>query len=57
MLTIAQNFTQHVAYIDGGTGSFLIQALIAGVVSAGFILKQRWATIRTMISGRKVGRS
>lgn len=41
------------AYIDGGTGSFIIQATIAGVLSAAFVIKQRWAMLRSFISQRR----
>ena len=39
------------AYLDPGTGSLLIQMLIAGVVGAGVVVKIYWRKIRTFVSG------
>jgi hypothetical protein len=40
-------FTQSVAaYLDPGTGSMILQGLIAGVALAGFTLKTYWYRIR-----------
>ena len=35
------------AYLDPGTGSFLIQLLIAGAVGAAFAVKMFWYKIKT----------
>jgi len=40
------------AYIDPGTGSFLIQGIIAVVIGAGVTLKVYWTQLRAMFSGR-----
>ena len=40
-------------YVDPGTGSYLIQMLLAGVLGAGFAIKSFWANIRATFSGRK----
>lgn len=34
------------AYLDPGSGSFLIQLLIAGLVGVGFILRSYWGRIK-----------
>ena len=34
------------AYLDPGSGSFLVQLLIAGLVGAGFIIKAYWKKIK-----------
>lgn len=34
------------AYLDPGSGSFLIQMLIAGLVGAAFILRSSWGRIK-----------
>ena len=34
------------AYLDPGSGSFLIQLLIAGIVGAGFLVKMYWKKIK-----------
>jgi len=40
------------AYIDPGTGSFVIQGIIAAVVGAGFALKVFWKRIISALTGR-----
>jgi hypothetical protein len=40
------------AYLDGGTGSMLIQAALAGVLSAAYMIKIQWQRIRTAVSKR-----
>lgn len=41
------------AYIDGGTGSFLTQFLLAGALGAVFVVKSAWSNLK----GRLLGRS
>ncbi len=38
------------AYLDPGSGSFLIQLLIAGLVGAGFLIKTYWKKITGLFS-------
>ncbi len=38
------------AYLDPGSGSFLIQLLIAGLVGAGFLVKVYWKKIKGLFS-------
>ena len=38
------------AYLDPGTGSFLVQLLIGGIVGALVLLKAYWAKIRAFFS-------
>lgn len=40
-----------VGYIDGGTGSMLIQAAIAGFVTSAFFLKTKWAAVKSAVAG------
>ncbi len=40
------------AYIDPGTGSFLIQGLIAAVVGAGVAIRVFWSRIRRIFTGQ-----
>jgi hypothetical protein len=47
--------TNFLAYLDGGTGSMLMQAAIAGALSASFILKTQWQRLRAMFDRRRVG--
>ena len=39
------------AYIDWGTGSFMIQMAIAGLVGASFAVKIFWKQIKTFFAG------
>ena len=38
------------AYLDPGSGSFLVQLLIAGLVGAGFIIKAYWKKIKGLFT-------
>lgn len=42
------------AYLDGGTGSLILQSALAGVLTAGFVVKSRWHALKAMIAGRKL---
>ena len=42
------------AYIDPGTGSFIVQGIIAGVIAVGMSIKIFWHRIRAAVTGRKV---
>lgn len=35
-------------YIDGGTGSMLLQAALAGLLGAAFVCKSFWSSLRGM---------
>ncbi len=37
------------AYLDPGSGSYLVQIIIAGLVGAGFFVKSFWVTIKNVI--------
>ncbi|PKL42798.1 MAG: hypothetical protein CVV41_12260 [Candidatus Riflebacteria bacterium HGW-Riflebacteria-1] len=39
------------AYLDPGTGSFILQTLIAGFFGAVFVLKSYWASIKSWFAG------
>jgi hypothetical protein len=41
------------AYLDPGSGSFLIQLLIAGLVGAAFVLRSSWGKIKGFFSRSK----
>ncbi len=52
LMIIVMTGTAH-AYVDPGTGSYLLQILIAGILGAAFALKLYWARIKNFLSGRK----
>jgi hypothetical protein len=41
------------AYLDGSTGSMMIQAAIAGLLSMGYIAKTRWNHFKAMILAKR----
>lgn len=43
------------AYVDGGTGSFILQVAVASTVGALFAIKSYWANIKSSIA-RRFGR-
>jgi hypothetical protein len=42
------------AYIDPGTGSFIIQTIVAGVFSAGVVIKMYWQKIMAYFGKEKI---
>ena len=42
------------AYIDPGTGSFLVQGIIAAVLGAAMVIKMYWHRIKSVLRGRSV---
>lgn len=55
-MTVFSLFSGHsclpLAYLDGGTGSMLVQAAFAGVLSAAFMLKTQWQRVRAALGRR-----
>lgn len=41
------------AYLDPGSGSLILQAIIGGAVAVGVILKTYWHKIRGLFGGNK----
>jgi hypothetical protein len=39
-------------YLDPGSGSLIIQTLVAGVLGAGFVIKMNWHRLKSMLTGR-----
>lgn len=44
----------YLLYVDPGSGSYLLQAIIAAVFGAGFWIKMSWHRIKTFFGGKKV---
>ena len=42
------------AYLDPGSGSFVIQGIIAMVVSTGFAVKMFWHRIKSLFTGKSI---
>lgn len=49
-LTLFSAHAAPLAYLDGGTGSMLLQAGLAGVLTAGYFLKSQWALVKASVS-------
>lgn len=43
-------------YLDPGTGSYVLQMLLAGVLGAGFAIRSFWSNIRMTVSSWKRGK-
>ncbi|HQZ51698.1 MAG: hypothetical protein KA968_09705 [Chitinophagaceae bacterium] len=46
----------YLLYIDPGSGSYLLQAIIAAVLGAGFWIKMSWHRIKAFFGGTKVNK-
>ena len=40
------------SYLDGGTGSMLLQAAIAGLLGAAYMAKTRWIQLKTIVGAK-----
>ena len=52
--TLISHHAVPLAYLDGGTGSMLIQAAFAGVLTAGYFVKSKWGLVKAVVSRRFV---
>ena len=43
----------HLLYIDPGSGSYLIQAIVAAVLGAAFWIKMSWHRLKSFFTGSK----
>lgn len=43
----------YLLYIDPGSGSYIIQVIVAAVLGAGFWIKTSWYRIKSFFSGKK----
>jgi hypothetical protein len=51
VLFVGVGLSEHVfAYVDLGTGSYMLQLLVAGLFGAVFSAKSLWARVRAMFS-------
>ena len=47
--SIATGDAMHLAYVDPGTGSFLLQALVAGLAGAAVAINVYWKKIKAFL--------
>jgi len=45
------------AYLDPGSGSYLIQIIVASVAGAGYLLKVNWEKVKGILFKRKTGKT
>ena len=48
-------FRSTIAYLDAGTGSMILQGLIAGIAVAGFTIKTYWYKLRSLFGKQEPG--
>jgi len=46
----------HLLYIDPGSGSYIVQAIVAAALGAGFWIKMSWHRIKAFFSGNKLNK-
>lgn len=51
-VTLLTGHLPSLAYLDGGTGSMLIQAAVAGALTVGYFLKTQWAAVKSLFGRR-----
>lgn len=44
---------RHLLYVDPGSGSYLIQVLVAAALGAAYYVKTSWWRIKHFLSGKK----
>jgi hypothetical protein len=57
MSILTNTSTVILAYLDPGSGSFLIQLLLAGGLGAAFLIKTYWRKIKALFSKKSVEES
>jgi hydrogenase-4 membrane subunit HyfE len=55
VLVVASKASQ--AYVDPGTGSYVLQVMIASILAAAFLMKSTWHKIRDAVVRRFVKRA
>ncbi|MFZ2890859.1 hypothetical protein [Sulfuricurvum sp.] len=53
LLILGLSFSCLFAYIDSGTASMALQALVAGVAAAGYTMKIYWFKIKSFFNSEK----
>lgn len=46
----------HLLYIDPGSGSYLIQVIVAALLGAAFWIRMSWQRIKAFFTGTKIKR-
>lgn len=55
LILYALSISESQAYLDPGTGSILIQGLIAGIAAAALVIKTYWYRIKSFFSKDQSG--
>jgi hypothetical protein len=45
------------AYLDPGSGSYLVQIIVASLAGAGYFLKINWGKVKSILSKKKTQKS
>ena len=52
MIILASQLLSHRLYLDPGSGSALLQIVLAALFSVGVIIRLRWAQIKSFFKGK-----
>jgi hypothetical protein len=52
LVALLATATDASAYLDPGTGSILLQAVIGGAMAAAYFFRRHWQSLRRRLSGR-----
>lgn len=50
IIDVAMPYLRDQAYLDPGSGSFLVQLLIAGLLGMGFVIRRYWSKITSLFT-------
>jgi hypothetical protein len=54
MLIFISGLMDKLPYLDPGSGSFLLQLLIAGIAGLGIFIGAQWSKVKAFLTGKKV---
>ncbi|MGQ9833025.1 MAG: hypothetical protein ACUVRJ_04390 [Candidatus Villigracilaceae bacterium] len=56
MWIFISGFMDKTPYLDPGSGSFLLQLLIAGIAGLGIFIGAQWSKVKALLTGKKAKR-
>jgi hypothetical protein len=57
MITLASQLLSPRLYLDPGSGSILLQILLAALLGAGVLIRSQWSRIKTLFKGKNADAS
>ncbi|MBK9925604.1 MAG: hypothetical protein IPP66_09960 [Anaerolineales bacterium] len=52
MIILASQLLSHRLYLDPGSGSILLQIVLAALLGAGVLIRSQWAKIKSLFKGK-----